>query len=303
MRIGVAPGAYARDLLAALHRRINIDAEIVSAERDPDEYRYVLAVDDDPVPQSNDVRRYITQQTAEASQWTVVAARHLLSIAVERGVVSPIAVPMPIELPHVDGGSRLGVSVLPSKHQQQVINMLQSDGMSVLPFNSREAGIVVDAASSTSHVEPIRRAMAEEKVVIAVTTNAAATDTICHDTDGYLVDCLDEISHLAQQLIENESDRLRVGFEARRSVASTSWDRVIRALLVDGRTGLPQLQTFSYLPARARWRQRLGHADKWRSARYNDQGYIEYGNQRLEMGQLGELRRRSLLNATGGRDQ
>ena len=57
MRIGVAPGAYTNDLLAALRRRINIEAEIVSPERDPDEYRYVLAVDDDPVPPSNDVRR------------------------------------------------------------------------------------------------------------------------------------------------------------------------------------------------------------------------------------------------------
>ena len=92
MRIGVAPGAYTNDLLAALRRRINIEAEIVSPERDPDEYRYVLAVDDDPVPPSNDVRRYITRQTSEAPQWTVVAARHLLPIAVERGVALPIAV-------------------------------------------------------------------------------------------------------------------------------------------------------------------------------------------------------------------
>ena len=303
MRIGVAPGAYTNDLLAALRRRINIEAEIVSPERDPDEYRYVLAVDDDPVPPSNDVRRYITRQTSEAPQWTVVAARHLLPIAVERGVALPIAVPMPVQLPHIDGGPHAGVTVLPGEQQHKVTTILQSDGMSVLPFDTHEVGIVIDAATSTSQVEPMRRAMAEEKVVIALSLNPAAADTIRHDTDGFLTDGLNEISHLAQQLIENKSDRLRLGFEARRSVAFTSWDRVVRALLLDGRVGVPQFQTFSHLPARARWQQRLGHADRWRSARYKGGGYVEYGDQRLHMGQLGELRHWSLLNAIGGRDQ
>ena len=105
MRIGVAPGAYTNDLLAALRRRINIEAEIVSPEHDPGEYRYVLAVDDDPVPPNNEIRRYITHQTPEASQWTVVAARHLLPMALERGVALPIAVPMPVEPPRVNRGS------------------------------------------------------------------------------------------------------------------------------------------------------------------------------------------------------
>ena len=302
MRIGVAPGAYTNDLLAALDQRINIEAEIVSPERDPDEYRYVLAVDDDPVPPSNDVRRYITHQTPEASQWTVVAARHLLLSAVERGVALPIAVPMPVQPPRVNRGSHTGVTVLPGEHQQRVITILQSDGVSVLPLDSQEVGIVVDASRATSRVEPMRRAMAEEKVLIALSTNTAATDTIQHDTDGFLANSLDEISHLARRLVENESHRLRLGFEARRSVGSTSWDRVIRALLLDGRAGIPQLQTFSHLPAHTRWRQRLGHAHKWRTARYGEGGYVEDGNQRLDIGQLGELRRRSLLNATGGRD-
>ena len=302
MRIGVAPGAYTNDLLAALDQRINIEAEIVAPERDPDEYRYVLAVDDDPVPPSNEVRRYITHQTPEASQWTVVAARHLLLSAVERGVALPIAVPMPVEPPRVNRGSHPGVTVLPGQDQQRVITILQSDGVSVLPLDSQEVGIVVDASRATSRVEPMRRAMAEEKVLIALSANAAATDTIRHDTDGFLANGLNEISHLVRRLVENESHRLRLGFEARRSVGSTSWDRVIRALLLDGRAGIPQLQTFSRLPARVRWRQRLGHAHKWSTARYSEGGYVEDGDLRLDVGQLGGLRRWSLLNATGGRD-
>ncbi|MEC9270222.1 MAG: hypothetical protein VYC75_06500 [Actinomycetota bacterium] len=302
MRIGVAPGAYTNDLLAALDQRINIEAEIVAPERDPDEYRYVLAVDDDPVPPSNEVRRYITHQTPEASQWTVVAARHLLLSAVERGVALPIAVPMPVEPPRVNRGSHPGVTVLPGQDQQRVITILQSDGVSVLPLDSQEVGIVVDASRATSRVEPMRRAMAGEKVLIALSTNAAATDTIQHDTDGFLANDLDEISHLARRLVENESDRPRLGFEARRSVGSASWNRVIRALLLDGRAGIPHLQTFSHLPARTRWLQRLGHAHQWRTARYTEGAYIEGGNQRIKIGQLGELRHRSLLNATGGRD-
>ena len=148
----------------------------------------------------------------------------------------------------------------------------------------------------------MRRAMAEEKVLIALSANAAATDTIRHDTDGFLANGLNEISHLVRRLVENESHRLRLGFEARRSVGSTSWDRVIRALLLDGRAGIPQLQTFSRLPARVRWRQRLGHAHKWSTARYSEGGYVEDGDLRLDVGQLGGLRRWSLLNATGGRD-
>ena len=303
MRIGIAPGTYCSEIFTALSRRTNLDAEIISGESATSQYDIVLAVDDEPVPPGNDVRRYVTQATPEVSEWTVVAARHLLPIAVERGVATPIAVPMPVEFPSSDLPSRSGVLVLQSESQHQVIAKLQSAGIEVFLQDDHRVGIIVDAATSTSRVEPLRQAMAKEKVVTALSTNAAATDTIRHDTNGYLVNDLDEIISSVQQVVEDESERSRLGFEARRSVASANWSRVVRALLLEGRVGMPQLETFSHLPAITRWQQRLGHASQWSSSRYNEHGYFELEDQRLQIGQLGELRQWALSNVTAPRDQ
>jgi len=99
MRIGIASGTHCSQILAAVLRRTQVDAEIISSEGTHRGYDIVLAVNDEPVPPGNDVRRYVTEPTPEVSEWTVVAARHLLPIAVERGVATPIAVPTPIEFP------------------------------------------------------------------------------------------------------------------------------------------------------------------------------------------------------------
>lgn len=303
MRVGIASGTHCSQILAAVLRRIQFDAEIISAEDSHRGYDIVLAVNDEPVPPGNDVRRYITHRTPGVSEWTVVAARHLLPIAVERGVATPIAVPMPVEPPNSDPPPRSGVLVLQSESQRHVIAELQSAGIEVFLHDDHRVGVIVDAAVSTSRVEPLRQAMAEEKVVTALFTNAAATDTIRHDTDGYLVNDLDEIVSAVQQIVEDESERSRLGFEARRSVASANWSRVVRALLLEGRAGMPQLETFSHLPAITRWQQRLGHAHQWSSSRYNEHGYLEFEDQRLQIGQLGELRQWALSNVTAPRDQ
>lgn len=303
MRIGIASGTHCNQILAAVLRRTQVDAEIISSESTHRGYDIVLAVNDEPVPPGNEVRRYVTEPTPKVSEWTVVAARHLLPIAVERGIATPIAVPLPVEFPGSDLPSRSGVWVLQSEFQHQVIAKLRSAGIEVFLQDDRRVGIIVDAAASTSRVAPLRQAMAKEKVVIALSTNAAATDTIHHDTNGYLVNDLDEIVSSVQQIVEDESERSRLGFEARKSVASTNWSRVVRALLLEGRVGMPQLETFSHLPAITRWQQRLGHAHQWRSSHYNEHGYFELEDQRLQIGQLGELRQWALSNATSPRDQ
>ena len=102
MQIGIATGAHCSQILAAVLRRTQVDAEIISPEGAHSGYDIVLAVNDEPVPPGNDVRRYVTQPIPEVSEWTVVAARHLLPMAVERGVATPIAVPMPVEFPGSD---------------------------------------------------------------------------------------------------------------------------------------------------------------------------------------------------------
>jgi hypothetical protein len=66
---------------------------------------------------------------------------------------------------------------------------------------------------------------------------------------------------------------------------------------------MPQLETFSHLPAITRWQQRLGHAHQWSSSSYNEHGYFELEDQRLQIGQLGELRQWALSNVTAPRDQ
>ena len=302
MRIGIASGTHCNQILTAVLRRTKVDAEIISSKGAHREYDLVLAVNDEPVPPGSNVRRYVTDLTPKVSEWTVVAARHLLPTAVERGVVTPIAVPLPVEVPSSDLPSRSGVLVLQNESQHQVIAKLETAGIEVFLEDDHRVGIIVDAAASTSRVEPLRQAMAKEKVVIALFANAAATDTILHDTNGYLVQDLDQIVNAVQQIIEDESERSRLGFEARRSVGPANWSRVVRALLLEGRAGMPQLETFSHLPAITRWQQRLGHAHQWSSSRYNEDGYLELEDQRLHVDRLGEVRQRALSNVTAPRD-
>ena len=102
MRIGIASGTHCNQILAAVLRRTQVDAEIISSESTHRGYDIVLAVNDEPVPPGNEVRRYVTEPTPKVSEWTVVAARHLLPIAVERGIATPIAVPLPVEFPGSD---------------------------------------------------------------------------------------------------------------------------------------------------------------------------------------------------------
>ena len=90
MKIGIAPGRYATAIHTALTQRANVEAEILSNENNPTLCAFVLAVDDELTPRGAHVRRYITHHQVQATPWTVVAARHLLSGAAAKGTIARI---------------------------------------------------------------------------------------------------------------------------------------------------------------------------------------------------------------------
>ena len=302
MRVGVASGRHAAQIHEALSQRIGIEADIVPPDADAKQYDLILAVDDEIVPAGTATRRYVTHHKTQATEWNVVAGRHLLTGAMDRGITNPIAVPLPFATPASVKPPPKGVALLQDELREDLTTALNAAGHQVLDINDPEVGIVIDSALSTSEIEPLRKAMSEEKVVVAMRCNPAATDTIRHRSDGYLFSEYGQLLPAVQELTTNNFERKRVGFEARRAIATTNWARVTRALLLNDRNGMPDLEQFSGLPARQRWKDRLGHAHKWHSGQYLDDGYVAFDGETVDLRNLGQLRKMSVALALRRRD-
>jgi len=302
MKVGVAPGRFATAIHAALSQRADLEAHILSPEIDSSTYNLVVAVDDEPTPPKAQVRRYITQHMSQANPWTVVAARHLLREAVGRGTATPIVAPLPISAPVSISPPKSGIGIVDAGNHKALRTTLEAASMRIFEIDDPDVGIIIDPSTSLGFVEPLRAAMSQEKVVIAMHTNEAAKDTIVHDTNGYLLTQPSQICPAAEALAENTNERSRLGFEARKSIATANWQRVVRALLLATRTGTPDLEQFSDLPARKRWSKRLGHAHEWRSSQYAD-GNLKLRDRTIDLKDLGSLRKASLARAIGKRDQ
>ena len=302
MRIGVTPGKYAQQIHDALTQRIGMQAEFIAPEVDAHKYDLVLAVDDEDAPPGAKTRRYVTHHKAKTSSWDVVAARHLLVDAEKRGAENPVAVPLPIAVATPIRPAQTGLALVENKQTQEFSKILNAAGHQVLDINDPEVGIVVDLSATTSRIEPLRQAMSEEKVVIAMRANPAATDTIHDKSDGRLISSYNELKEVVEELVSNDFERQRLGFEARKAIANTNWARVVRGLLLDGRSGMPVLEHLSQLAAQKRWKERLGHAHPWKSAQYVDDRYLELGNQRIDISQISQLRKLSIAIAPGRRD-
>ena len=293
MRIGVALGRYATQITSALSQRIGIDAETVSPEVDAQEYDFFIAVDDEPVPHGKEVRRYITDRRVQATQWTVVATRCLLTAAVERGNQTPTSVPLPVDSPKMLQPPPSGVALLGGRDQTPLRDTFDSAGIEMLEIDDPRVGIVVDPSASESRLEPLRKAMSQEKVIVAMSSNTTAADTIRNNSNGYLVSQLLQLRPVIDELMTNDNERHRLGFEARKSVAAANWQRVIRALLLDGRTGSPYLEEFSPRSARKRWKERLGHAHRWENARYSN-NQLALPDEHVDLSRLGQLRKMNI---------
>ena len=302
MLIGVVPGKYAQQIYDALTQRIDVRAEFVSPEVDGSKYDFVFAVDDEDVPTSANTRRYITHNNVNSTSWDVVAARHLLADAQQRGIQNPIAVPLPVASSDQAKTTQTGVALVENKQKADVTKALNKAGNQIVDLDDPHVGIVVDSSTTTSRTEPLRQAMRQEKVVVAMTSNLAATDTIHDKSDGRLIADYSKLTETVDELVNDDFERQRLGFEARKSVSNTNWARVTRALLLGNRKGMPVLEHCSYLAARKRWTERLGHAHRWKLARYIDNGYIELGDQRIDISQLSQLRKLNIATALGRRD-
>jgi|ETNmetMinimDraft_1059919.scaffolds.fasta_scaffold20169_2 hypothetical protein len=301
MRVGVALGRYATHITSALSQRIGIEAETVSPEVDAQEYDLFIAVDDEPVPHGKEVRRYIIDRRVRATEWTVVATRCLLAAAVEKGNQTPIAVPLPVEGPKLAQSPRTGVALLEGNHQPQIRETFISTGLEIFEIDNPRVGIVVDLSASEGRLEPLRKAMSEEKVVVAMSSNTTASDVIRHNSNGYLVSQLLQIRPVIEELLTNDNERYRLGFEARKSVAAANWQRVTRALLLDGRTGIPHLEEFGPRSARKRWTERLGHAHRWESARYSNNQLVLL-DECVDLRGLGQLRKMNIERTVNSGD-
>ena len=302
MRVGVASGRHAAQIHEALSQRVEIEADIVPPDADAKKYDLILAVDDEIVPAGTETRRYVTHHKTQAPEWNVVAGRYLLTAAVDRGITNPIAVPLPFTTPASVKPPPKGVALLQDKLREDLTAALNAAGHQVLNIDDPQVGIVIDSALSTSEIEPLRKAMSEEKVVVAMRCNPAATDTIRHRSDGYLFSEYGQLLPAVQELTTNNFERKRVGFEARRTIATTNWARVTRALLLNNRHGMPDLEQFSCLPARQRWKDRLGHAHKWHSGQYLGDGCVEFDGETVDVRNLGQLRKMSIALAIRRRD-
>ena len=112
MRVGVASGRHAAQIHEALSQRIGIEADIVPPDADAKQYDLILAVDDEIVPAGTETRRYITHHKTQAPEWNVVAGRHLLIAAMDKGITNPIAVPLPFTSPASVKPPQEGVALL-----------------------------------------------------------------------------------------------------------------------------------------------------------------------------------------------
>ena len=302
MKIGIAPGRYATAIHTALTQRANVEAEILSSQNNPTPCTFVLAVDDELTPPEAHVRRYITHHQVQATPWTVVAARHLLSGAAATGTTTPIVAPLPISAPPLTPSHQPGVAIRDVQNHKALKMALEDASIPILAIDDPNVGILIDPSNSHGFVEPLRDAMSQEKVVIAMHSNEAAKDTILHDTNGYLLTKPSEIRAAVETLVADSNERARLGFEARKSVTTANWQRVVRAMLLTTRTATPILEQFSDLPAQRRWSKRPGHAHSWRSAKY-DNGTITLKDRTLHLDDLGALRQTMLERSAPKRDQ
>ncbi|MBG02003.1 MAG: hypothetical protein CL470_07015 [Acidimicrobiaceae bacterium] len=302
MKIGVAPGRFATAIHTALSQRANVEADILSNETDSTHFTFVIAVDDEPVPSRAPVRRYITHHLVQTTPWTVVAARHLLPGAAARGTTTPTMAPLPVSTPPLTTPPQPGVAILDRQNHKALEAALEDASIHVLAIDDPNVGILIDPYSSNGFAEPLRDAMSQEKVVIAMQSNEAAKDTILHDTNGYLLNKPSDIRAAVEMLVTDNNERARLAFEARKSVTTANWQRVVRALLLNTRTGTPTLEQFSNLPAHKRWSKRLGHAHLWRSAEY-DNGSITLEDRTLNLHDLGPLRKTNLERSVPKRDR
>ena len=302
MKVGIAPGRYATAIHTALTKRAKVEAEFLSNGNDPASFTLVIAVDDEPAPPRADVRRYITHHQVQATPWTVVAARHLLLDAVGKGTMTPIVAPLPVSTPPMTPPTQPGVAIYDGQNHKDLQMALEDVSIPTLEIDDPNVGILIDPSNSQGFVEPLREAMSQEKVVIAMHSNEAAKDTILHDTNGYLLTKTSEIRLAVEALVADNNERARLGFEARKSVTTANWQRVVRALLSATRTGTPTLEKFSDLPAQRRWSKRLGHAHQWRRAEY-DNGTTTNGNRTLDLHGLGPLRQTMLERSVPKHDQ
>ena len=302
MLVGVTHGRYAQQIYDALTQRIGIQADFVSPEVDASKYDFVFAVDDEDAPKGAKTRRYVTHHNAKTSSWDVVAARHLLAGAKTRGTHNPIAVPLPVTTSISVKPTQTGVALVENEQRQDFTKLLNAAGHQVADIHDPEVGIVVDLSPTTSCTEPMRQAMSQEKVVVAMASNPAATDTIHDQSDGRIISTYSKAVEVVDELINNDFERQRLGFEARKAVSSSSWTRVTRALLIENRRGVPVLEHSNRLAARKRWTQRLGHAHPWKFAQYVDDRHIELDDQRIDVSHLSRLRKLSIATALDRRD-
>lgn len=302
MLIGVAPGKYAQQIYDALTQRIYVRAEFVSPKVDASKYDVVFAVDDEDSPATANTRRYITHNNVNSTSWDVVAARHLLADAQKRGTQNPIAVPLPVTSADQVKTTQTGIAVVENRQNEEVTKVLNRAGHQIVDLHDPRVGIVVDSSKTTSCTEPLRQAMSQEKVVVAMTSNLAATDTIHDKVDGRLIPGYGKLTETVDELVNDDFERQRLGFEARKSVSNTNWTRVTRALLIGNRKGMPIFENYSYLAARKRWTERLGHAHRWKFARYIDNRYLELDDQRIDISQISQLRKLNIATALGRRD-
>ena len=146
MRVGVASGRYATQIHEALTQRIGIEADIVPPDADAKKYDLILAVDDEIVPAGTETRRYITHHKTQAPEWNVVAGRHLLIAAMDKGITNPVAVPLPFTSPASVKPPQEGVALLQDEPREDLRAALDAAGHQVLDINDPEVGIVIDSA-------------------------------------------------------------------------------------------------------------------------------------------------------------
>ena len=144
MRVGVASGRYATQIHEALTQRIGIEADIVLPDADAEKYDLVLAVDDEIVPAGLETRRYVTHHKTQATEWNVVAGRHLLTGAMDRGITNPIAVPLPFTTPVSAKPPPKGVALLQDELREDLTVALNAASHQVLDIDDPQVGIVID---------------------------------------------------------------------------------------------------------------------------------------------------------------
>ena len=303
MRIGVAVGEYAQDIYGAINSLSGMAADFVDIETDPTPYGILVAVDDAPLPPAKNVRRYVTKQDTDAEEWAVVASRNLLREAVARGNQHPIAVALPTPACHLSQPAPSGVAIVGPDLGEQLTAALRAVKIELLHFENEDVGIVIDPSTSSrqSNLKLIRQCMSKERVIVAMQSNSTASDNIQNNSTGRLASGPEELIQIVRDLVHDDYERQRLGFEAKKFVASTSWSRVVRALLLGGRKGLPEFELLSQPVAKRRWDARLGHAHKWQTAKYGN-GQLRLPEEHLDLGELGPLRATNLKKIIGEPD-